>query len=455
MKVISIIGGGLSGTLTAINLLENAAEEIKVYVFEKNEKLKNRGIAYQQQFTVQPLNVVASKMSLYSNNPRHFVEWLEQNRHKYTNILPEFDENTFVPRSIYGDYIEATADVYKSKIQYVYAEVTDIRKAVNGDITIATSKGEHIHTNFLILALGNYPPSDHSVFQQKDITESGLYKPYPWQEGLFDSVKKTDTILIIGSGLTMLDMLLKLNKEKHKGHIWVLSRNGFLPQKHLHTVPFKVQLPLNLDYSAHGIMTWIRGLVKSSEMAGTDWRAIIDGLREHTTLIWKQLPLAEKQKFLKRLRPFWETHRHRMPHSTYTLVQKLLKEERLHVLAATLKSVKYTSGVLTVTYSDKLKRTEAEIKASCVINCTGPESDYRKLNSPIINNLKLHGLLSTDELNIGIKTNDDGNLINKSGAAETEIYAIGSLRKGTLWESTALKEIREQSELIVKKILSA
>src|SRR5271154_51744 len=105
-RTVVIAGGGASGALTAANLLMRAPGT-RVIVLEPAERL-GRGMAYSTTCPLHLLNVPAQKMSAFPDDPGHFLRWL------HGNGFGHFDGTSFVPRMIYGDYLEATLEAARN-----------------------------------------------------------------------------------------------------------------------------------------------------------------------------------------------------------------------------------------------------------------------------------------------------------------------------------------------------
>jgi uncharacterized NAD(P)/FAD-binding protein YdhS len=440
-KKIAIIGGGLSGTMIAL-LLARRADKPQVILVEKNPEMLGRGVAYHTDFTHQPLNVVAGGMSIFPDQPDDFVNWLVNNRFRYSHLLSEISPKAFVPRKIFGDYVLE----HLQKNQHEAAGHFQIRidqaltmKDQEGKKQIELESGVKLEVDEVILALGNFPPAD--LFDPSDpVNKDPRYFANPWTDRVYSHINGDENILLVGSGLTAVDVVLGLYVRGFKGKIKMLSRRGRLPLAHDLSQP---AFPIEKPVYAHPKETflWVRKIIRDNK--NIPWPSIIDGLRVHTQSIWQRWSKEEKKYFLKKLRPFWEVARHRIPLQSSEILSTLTKNGNLKVLSGEVVKASSEKEGIRLSYRSENKIYEEVFQK--VINCTGPESNYRKVRFPIIASLMDQGKVVNDDLGLGISCTKDGNLLNADGVIEKGLWCIGPMRKAVLWETTALREIREQA----------
>ena len=75
--------------------------------------------------------------------------------------------------------------------------------------------------------------------------------------------------------------------------------------------------------------------------------------------------------------------------------------------------------------------------------CAGPEADITKINVPLLQSLRDHGLIEPGPLGLGPRTTPE---------AAASLWLIGPLRREDLWEITAVREIRQQAIEVVAEI---
>ena len=442
-KVI-IIGGGLSGSLLAMQLARSPGGS-EVVLIEKNPEFLGRGVAYQYDFTHQPLNVVAGGMSLFPDKPLDFVRWLEANHFRYNHLIDQVSPEAFIPRKIFGDYVLENLE----KIQQEVSERLQIRIDEAISImdfgkrkTVVFASGNALHADHVILALGNFPPADLFA-THNPVQNDPRYFASPWSDRVYSDIKGDEDILLVGSGLTAVDIVLGLIVRKFRGKVTMLSRRGVFPLPHdLTHQAISITVPEN--YSPRKMLLWVRYLMRKNPEV--PWSVIIDGLRPYTQKIWLQWIVSDKQYFLKKIRPYWEIARHRIPSASSERLNNMMEKGQLVLIKGTIEEASVSSNGIEILY-----RSESGLNSQVfqkVINCTGPESNYRKVRFPIIVDLIARGKVKIDELGLGIKCTPEGSIINDQGEVEQGIWCIGPMRKAVLWETTALRELREQSSAL-------
>ena len=448
-KVI-IIGGGLSGTLVAMQLAQ-LSSSYEVLLVEKNPELLGRGVAYQYDFTHQPLNVVAAGMSLFPERPMDFVDWLKANHFKYNNLIDEVSPQAFIPRKIFGDYVlenlERVQHETQGRLQIRIDEAISVLD-YGAKKTVVLASGSALHTNHVILALGNFPPAD--LFQSNNpVQKSRNYYGNPWSDKVYSQIVGNEHILLVGSGLTAVDIVLGLILRKFTGKVTMLSRRGRFPLPHdLSQPPFQFPPP-DINHPRK-MLLWIRQLIRNNP--SVPWSAVLDGLRPYTKKIWLQWSLAEKKYFLQKIRPYWEIARHRIPEKSTAMLNDMINAGQLELKKGYIVNASTTDNGIEITY--RTEHSDVTQHFHKVINCTGPESNYRKVRFPIINDLISRGKVKTDELGLGIECTPEGRIINEQGQIEERLWCIGPMRKSVLWETTALRELREQATEMVALITS-
>jgi len=448
LKVI-IIGGGLSGALAAMQLAQFSGGP-EVLMIEKNPELLGRGVAYQYDFTHQPLNVIAGGMSLFPDKPMDFVEWLKFNHFKYNHLIEKVSPQEFIPRKIFGDYVlenlERVQQETAGRLQIRIDEAISILDFGTRK-TVVLASGHALHADHVILALGNFPPAD-LFLQDSPVQNDPRYYANPWSDKVYSHIVGDEDILLVGSGLTAVDIVLGLILRKFKGKVTMLSRRGRFPLPHDLSHPAFQILEPEIKHPRK-MLLWIRDLIRKNP--DVPWPSVMDGLRPFTKKIWRKWTTDEKKYFLRRIRPYWEIARHRIPEKSTSLLNEMMNAGQLELKKGYIVEATATDSGIEIIYRSEGNNIRQFFHK--VINCTGPESNYRKVRFPIISDLIGRGKVKTDELGLGIKCTSEGRIINEHDKIEAGIWCIGPMRKAALWETTALRELREQASELASLIV--
>lgn len=442
---IAIIGGGASGTTLAIQLLKKFKTTARVILIEKDNSLLHRGVAYSSALSYEPLNVPVSKMSIYAEQPTSFFDYVRHNK------LAQVEMGDYVSRRWFGDYLVAQmADAVAQKndavcFEKVIDEVLDISVDENNDYTIKTRLAAMQHINLVVLATGNNKPESFAIEGE---VPKGYYFDHPWS---FDTAKveAQKKILVIGTGLTMVDIAGSFFEQNYDGHILAISRKGLLPKVHAeHATASNIDLPTGT--SLHEWLAAVRSNIKLLNAQQKHWSVLMDAIRPHTVSIWRNFSAQEKNRFLRKLKPIWELHRHRMPTASKAIIDKLIAQKKLTIVAAQIEKIKWVSGrnSFDVAYIDANKNVTID-EVHYIVNATGPSGNINSSQQHFFGNLLAKKWLTPDENRLGVLTDEEGRLVGET----KHLYAIGSLRKAAEWESTAMREISQQAEKMAQLIV--
>ncbi len=455
MKTISIIGGGVSGALILINILKYFPDApLAVKWIEKSGEF-GTGTAYSTDKDYHLLNVPANVMGLFHDYANDFFEWQLKKGFSYS-------EHDYIPRKIYGDYIRENLFNYLKKntaisIELIQAECKDIHIDIDKEsYSLLLHNNKIIYTDTVILATGNFLPAHPRLANMEFISHPGYYRD-PWDNNIHQQLRRTDDVLIIGNGLTMVDKILDLYHQIHKGKIYSISRNGYLPFTHYpcsrhQKYPDYTNELLEASGSSIDLFSIIRKHIDIGIKSGIDWRVVVDTIRPSLPAIWDSLPLKEKRRFLRRLGSLWTVVRHRIPVICADIIHLLRDKKQLQILGGRIDAIRPVENGFIVTYTDKKTQSLRDIAVNKIINCTGPQITPDSTDSHLIKNLFSKGWLCKDELSIGFNVLPDGRLLDREHNIMPEFYTIGNGLKGVLFESTAIPEIRLQAYQLAKKI---
>ena len=432
--MVAIVGGGFSGTLTAVQLLRRAAPGTRVLLIERSGDF-GPGVAYATGDDRHVLNVPAARMSACADEPGDLVAW--------AGVAPD----AYLPRRVYGEYLRArlaaAAARSAARLERVTGEVLRIRPAT-GAIELVLDGGRHIACDRAVLALGALPasapcglPDDPRVIAD------------PWRPGALPAAPRE--AVLVGSGPTAVDVALTLCGADPHARVTMVSRHGRLPFAHLPGLrdcappPILPTGPLRLRTLERAL----RAHVAQAERAGYDWRDAVDGLRPLIPGVWAALPLAERRAFAAGGGRAWEIRRHRLAPAVAAELAALRAAGRLRVVRG---------GVAEVSAGARIGVALADgrrLSADAVFACAGPGLDVRAAAPPPLARLLAEGHASADALGLGVRATPAGALVDRAGHSDHRLWTLGALRRGELWETTAVRELRDQAADVAAGVCSS
>lgn len=249
----------------------------------------------------------------------------------------------------------------------------------------------------------------------------------------------------------MVDWAVALKNSGYQGFIHTVSRRGLRPQTHSVA---KTKSPLIAANPAATVRQGLRQLRGQIQETAGDWRAVIDSLRPVSQTTWFELPLAEQKRFLCHLRSYWDAHRHRLAPSIGEVLASLLDSGQLLAHVGRVASYQATPTDVYVTLQTCGKAGQHTLQVDAVVNCSGSESDYRKLSCSLVKNLLSQNLATPDALKLGLAVSEEGALLDTGHRASESLFTLGPPQKGLYWETTAVPEIRVQAAKLARHLLA-
>ena len=456
---ILIIGGGLSGTMLAVQLLRRPGQR-RILVIEPRTEL-GRGEAYSAVELGHTLNGNAARMSVDPDDPDDLAQWLAE--HIATGGWPESAEQQvpvselFPPRGLFGVYVqqrlaEAREDGAQrgSTVEHIRAEAVDLQIDTDS-VQLTLDNGQQLHGAYAVLATGMFPAARTPQTQSSGLNAAALD---PWNVAAMRQLDAQSSVLIIGSGLTMVDAVVSLEQAGHRGPIEVFSRHGLLP--HVRRQP-----PGWVDFLAedHGIrsprqlLRELRRHCRDAIAQGIDWQAPLDTVRAHIGRLWSQATDVQRRQFVRHVRPWWESHHHRSPPLSAQLVERLHSEGRLRIHAASFKGLEpCEKGGVSIRIRPRGEAQTCVVHGAALINSSGIEYDWRRVARPLPQQLLARGLVQPGPLALGIAAATDGAVVGEHGQAANRLFAMGPPLRGMWWESTAVTDVALQAKALAARL---
>ncbi len=418
--------------------------------------MPGQGVAYTTYSSGHLLNVVARNMSALPDHPSDFVEWLHR-REEYRHLgTPEINQ-LYAPRTLYGIYLRNKLDELKNKFPLRFTIVPERIigcRLLNGSIELTSSTGKQLVFDKVVLATGNFLPGKPKGIPQS-FTSSTNYFNDPWSEKSVSNLSGELPVLIVGTGLTMVDVVIGISEKRKDQKIIAISPKGFeiLSHKQYEHQPAILD-DLKPPYQLDELVRLFRSHLRAVWKLGITGETVVDAIRSKTQEIWTSLTPTERKRFLSHLRHLWGLARHRLPEGIHSIIRQLRQRGQLIVLAGRIIDVHEDSNSIAVTYQERSTKNIRELQVSRVINCTGPQTNVERLTDPLFIDLLKNGIVQPDPLGMGISCDLKGHPIDSTGSSIKKILAIGSLLKGDLWESTAVPELRAQASAAAKELFS-
>jgi uncharacterized NAD(P)/FAD-binding protein YdhS len=425
---------------------------LRVVLFERSGKL-GAGAAFSTDYDSHLLNVTAGSMSAFADDPQQFVRWLSSKGRSGA-------ADDFVPRKLYRGYLR---DVLWSRADSnISGHVLEVRQDAVVDIA-ATAEGAHVlsaHTDLVraeavVLAPGIVPPR----FPPGLIASGteGRCVTDPWNTAALTSIDPNASVTIMGTGLSAIDVLLALQENGHCGPVHAISRHGLLPKVYARRPEPAADVVESCervaDVGARGLLHQVRAVVAQAEARGGDWQDVVDLLRPRAEELWRGLSLVEQSRFKRHLERVWSTRRHRMAPQVGDEVERLLEAGLFHVHSGQIVGVQKSGPSLRLAVRSRTADHLYHWATDWLVNCTGPDTNLFRDDQVLMNRLHSRRLAGPGPLAMGVGTDGMGHVLDASAQPLDWLWAIGSLRQGQLFESTAVPEIRGQAQGVADQVM--
>ena len=448
--VITVVGGGFAGTALVLQLRRQPAlAQAEIHLVEPRA-IAGPGLAYTARRPEYLLNVRHGALSLYPEAPADFTAWLAAQPENAAGI-PDF-----APRSAYGRYLhEALCAVLAPAPGGVRLHATSAVAAPlrpDGRRAVRLANGTEIPSDYVVLALGNFPPPPPAGPDLRYLAHPG-YHADPWVAGNLRRIAPDETVLLIGSGLTAVDVLLALRQDGHRAPIEVVARHGRWPAAHGPVGPPYPSFYAELapETTVAGVLAVLKQQLKQAADQGIDWRPVLDSLRPDLARIWAAWPRAEQQRFLRHLASLWAVKRHRSPPQNAAAVDALAAAGLVRLHVGTVREIVPAGDELRVRVRPH-GLAGSWHTAHHVVCCAGPLLDYGRIADPLVTSLHEAGHLAPDPLRLGLLTDNNGALLAADGTASATLFTLGPSRRPAYFESTAVPELRQQAAVLAAEL---
>lgn len=431
---VAIVGGGASGVLLATQIVRRS--RLRIAVIERGSQ-PALGVAYSTRCGGHLLNVRASDMSALPDEPDHFVQWLARDG-------GGLGRSDFAPRADYGRYLQdLLADSLRrseGRLRIVTGDVTALREQAEG-VEVEVDGSPVLPARAAVLATGHRPPS----------SDSGAYRGNPWREDVLEDLAPDAAILLIGTSLTMIDLLVSLIERGHRGPIVALSRRGLVPHSH---PPAPIPSPdVDTKDLFAGALSQRTARFRSKLRRGLAWAGLMQVLRPANNELWHGLDLDQRRRFLRHLRPWWDIHRHRVAPQVGRIIEAARARGQLSILAARITIDRATDRAVEVTIVRRGSAVAERRTFDRVIDCRGPRNEVDE-QLPLHAQMVKAGLMRRDPLDQGLDVGDNDTLIGHDGIPSRRLFVLGPPTRGRYTEIVAIPDIRLQTATMAESLTS-
>lgn len=435
---VLVIGGGASGALVALHLLDH--DGLRVALAEPRPA-PARGTAYSTPRVEHVLNVNAARMSAFDAVPDDFVAWL-RTQPESEGIEDAALAAQFAPRRVYGRYLQTRLDAHPARASLaLHAEAVVDLEADGAGFIATCASGAQLRTRAVVLAIGNQPAALPGGVQVAGTVEA-------WDYAAVAAIATDADIAIVGAGLSMVDVLLTLQANGHRGRALAISRNGLMPLAHAPgTVPQPGGVDALMPLGVRARMRLLRQWAADAVAQGRPWQDAVERLRPHVRALWQAWTEAERRRFLRHAVRQWDIHRHRIAPGVGAIVDEMAATGRFSLQAGRLSRIEARDGRVAIDWTPR-GGTPTTTVVDVVVNATGMEKRLSRAPGRLLPALHARGLVAPGPLDLGLATRGDGEVLDSNGEVVPGLWTLGATRIGDLWETIAMPELRGQAERV-------
>lgn len=448
VPTILVVGGGASGTLFGVHLMRalcGSGRRARIVLLDRDGR-HGLGQAYATPDPRHLLNAPVGRMSALAGAPEHLLDWARRE-------LGPTEPTDFLARADYGRYLLKMLVDAERRSAPAVTLVRETGSAVaawaphpDRPAGVLLADGRRLEADLVVLATGNPPP----------VAIDGSPGPGlvgdPWAPGVLGEIAEHRRVLVVGTGLTMVDLAVSVAAGRPGAVIHAVSRRGLLPRAHREDPRGELpRLPeLKLPSVPARLGTLIAAVRAEIDRAGGDWRGVLDAMRPLVPGLWAGLPAGDQARFVAQLARIWEVHRHRLPPATAAVIARLRAADQLQVHQGRLVSADPHPGGGRRVVLDTA-RGPLRMDVDVVVNGTGPGSTAASTD-PLAVDLLRTGSARSDHLGLGLDVSEHGNVRDGTGRPQPWLLALGPPLRGVRWETTAIPEIRDQAGALADRV---
>ena len=440
---VAIVGGGFTGAVFAIHLSRTAGRPLDIAIVEPRARL-GCGVAYDTEDPDHRLNAPLQVHFVYPDAPDHLHDWyVEQGGPARDADAQGPDGNLYIRRGDFGRYVEAQLRAHSagnasgSTIRHVRARAVAACRTADG-YRLTLDGGQTLAARLTVLAAGYERPRAPPPF---DGTASGHpgFIADPWNTTRLREIPADARVLVLGMSQTASDAIAVLLRNGHNGPIATVARRGLRPRAKPTgasgpppDIVERLVRPVSLFTAAHGrhgtalsLLRTLRSEVRQAEAAGDDWTGPFGDLRDSVWEVWPALPPAEKRRFLRHLRVWYDAHRFQLPPQVEARIAAAEAAGQLSFEAARCESAASDGSALSVTLRRRGSGERRRERFDAVVNCTGPALRPDRSGNPFVANLTAQGHAALHPAGIGFSVDAECRAFDAGGRADPLLRIVG------------------------------
>lgn len=448
---VAIVGGGFTGAAVAYHLahLRFGGE---IVVFEPRRSLGG-GLAYDTTDPAHRINVPAAKMSLVPGDDAHFARWITK-----TNAISDdidalaADGNIYPRRSVFGRYVaEEIAPFLAARLVIHERQPVERIERAGAGWVVTGANGRTFHADAVVLATTHPAPGVPAVLDRSIGSDQRLIRDAT-VEGALDGIAPHARVLIVGTGLTMADVVASLTARGHRGPITAVSRRGLLSRPHppAAVVPFGTFT--DRSHTALSLLRTVRDTIAAAADQGQGWQCVIDAVRAQAQTFWPTLGLDDRRRIVRHLRPFWDVHRFRVAPQVDAVIRIRRIAGSLDVFAAALRRVSATPEGINVEFERRHSRRVETRTFDAIVVTTGPAHDRALTTEPHLAEIADQGWITADPTGLGISCDVRGNAFDRAGRTVPNLFIAGPLARGRFGELMGLPQVSDYARDIARAV---
>jgi uncharacterized NAD(P)/FAD-binding protein YdhS len=471
-KHIAVIGGGYTGASVAIQLSQQAREAHTILVVEPR-KAVGAGLAYSTTDPDHRLNAPDMVHFVTPDDQKQLSRWYEEQGGAAFDAEAETDDGAlFVRRGDFGRFLSEqfsahqTANPSNSTIHHIRDRALDIVKQ-GSSFHVSLESGESLDADIVVVGTSNEKPSIPTPFAST-VADHPAFIADPANLAAVEAIPNDAPLLFIGTGLTAADLIVTRLRLGHRGPVTALSRRGLQPTRRATSVSTfsgafwdRFVRETSIFVAKHGrhhrlrdVMKALRADIRDAEARGEPWQAAFDDLRDSVWQVWPALPVAEKRRFMRHLRVWYDVHRFRLPPQIEAKLDIAVGRGQLRYKAASILSATANGSDITVEYRDRFSNAVHTKNFGAVINCTGPEPRPDRTENPFMQALISRGLARVHPVGTGFDVDGTCAVIDAGGERDPRLRMFGPLTIGQFGDPQGapfiLSHICKQMPEIVK-----